>query len=267
MLILIAESKTMLSEQQSVSAETLANHTPAGEKQASEIMSGLEKLSQPELIAETGFSSTLAAKLREMIYEFPNTTVGMEAIRAFTGVVFKALDYDVLGATAQARCRHDVRIVSSLYGLLRPDDIIKPYRLDFTTHAAPNGETLSAYWKKDVTIALVRTIRDGGFGEVLNLLPADAAKCIDWKIVKRFAKVWKTDFVEMTDAGKARTPGANKLKTMRGTLLRYILTHADIERIDGLAGIATDNFLPLNAETSKATGVAPRYPDQLTFLC
>lgn len=257
MLILIAESKTMLDEQRHISPEIWAKHTPTGEQQASIIMSRLESLSQSDLIEETGLSSTLAAKLRKMLYEFPNKSLGIEAINAFTGVVFKALQFETLSANAKSLCNTDVRIVSSLYGLLRPDDIIKPYRLDFTTKAAPNGSALNSFWKKAATIQLVKAVREAGHSEVLNLLPGDAAKCIDWKVVKRFCKVWKVDFVEITEGDKTKTPAANKLKTMRGKLLRQILCD-NITNITDLKSIRSDEFM------FEGT---PVYPDHLQFLC
>ena len=257
MLILIAESKTMLDEQTPVSPEEQKDNQPAGEAGAERIMEGLEKLSQGELIATTVFSASLAGRLRQEIYEFSNKAVGIKAIEAYTGVVFKALQYDSLPEAARAMCGKDVRIVSSLYGLLRPDDIIKPYRLDFTTKAAPGGATLSAFWKKDTTIQLVRTLQDQGQTEILNLLPGDAAKFIDWKLVKRFCKVWKADFVEITDGGQAKTPSASKLKTMRGKLLRAILCDG-IARVADVKEIQSDDFM---------YDGTPVYPDHLQFVC
>ena len=257
MFILIAESKTMLADQRGITAESMALHTPQGEKQADCIMHRLADLPQSELIAETGFSSTLAAKLREMLYEFPNKALGLSAIEAFTGVVFKALSYTSLSPAAQQLCDTNVRIISSLYGLLRPDDIIKPYRLDFTTQVAPGGIALNSFWKKDVTIQLVKTIQEGGYSELLNLLPADAAKCVDWKVVKRFCKVWKVDFVEFAEGDKLKTPAANKLKTMRGKLLRQILCE-NISSVNQLKTIKSDDFICQGT---------PVYPDHLQFIC
>lgn len=257
MLTLIAESKTMLDDQQIVSAQTLENHTPAGEKQASEIMEALGRLSQPELLARTGFSPSLAAKLRQMIYEFPNKSLGLKAIEAYTGVVFKALKYATLSPREQMLCNRNVRVISSLYGLLRPDDIIKPYRLDYTTKAAPSDKALNSFWKTDVTIRLVKDINREGRTQLINLLPADAAKCIDWKVVKRFCKVWKVDFAEVTDGGQTKTPTANKLKTMRGLLLRHILRDG-IATVADLRAVISDDFI--------CEGT-PVYPDHLLFLC
>lgn len=257
MLILIAESKTMLDEQRVIPTEELENHTPAGEGRAAEIAGYLSSLSQPELMALTGFSASLTAKLRQMLYDFPNKALGQAAINAFTGVVFKALNYDTLSPWSKSLCDRDVRIISSLYGFLRPTDIVKPYRLDFTTKGAPGGVTLNSFWKKDATIQLVRAIKNEGVSEVLNLLPSDAAKCIDWKLVKRFCKVWKVDFVEIAEGGKPKTPPANKLKTMRGTLLRQILSE-DIASISELKSVTSDDYF--------CEGT-PVYPDHLQFIC
>ena len=257
LLVLIAESKTMRDNEEIVSPEFWTEHIPAGELPADEIMKRLERLNAAELSQQLGLSSSLAAKMSRMIYEFPNKTLGLKAIDAYTGVVFRALRYDELDRAAKARCDSDVRIVSSLYGLLRPSDIIKPYRLDFTSKAAPGDKALNVYLKKDVTVQLVRTLRDGAYTDILNLLPSDAAKCIDWKVVKSFCKVWKADFVEVTDGGATRTPAANKLKTMRGTLLRQIATE-DISDIEALRHCVSDTYV--------CEGT-PEYPDHLRFLC
>lgn len=257
MLILIAESKTMLDNPHEIRSDYLENHIPILEKQAGEIVSHLETMSQSELISVTGLSPLLASKLRQMIYEFPNKALGEKAIRAFTGVVFKALDYDSLTVDNQETCEKTVGIISSLYGILHPDDIIKPYRLDFTTKASPAGTALNTFWKKDVTIQIVKTVRDEGYGEILNLLPGDAAKCVDWKLIKRFAKVWKVDFVEPTEGGKTKAPAANKLKTMRGKLLRQILCE-NVDTIEKLKSIQSEDYL------FEGT---PIYPDHLQFVC
>lgn len=257
MLTLIAESKTMFDEQHLVTQKEFKDHSPVSEEQAALIMHRLGQLSQPDLIAQTGLSPSLAAKLRQSIYEFPNKALGMKAIAAYTGVVFKALDYDSLDAQAKQECQQNVRIISSLYGFLRPDDIIKPYRLDFTTKAAPDAKPLNTFWKSTVTIQLVKTIREQGHREVLDLLPSDASKCIDWKIVKKFCKVWKVDFAEITEGEKIKTPSATKLKTARGKLLRQILCDR-INDITALKNIKSDDFFYEGT---------PVYPDHLRFLC
>lgn len=260
MLILIAESKTMLSSQREVGVDEYAAHKPLYEDIAAEIIAGMKAGSAGELAGMLKLSVSLAAKMQKMIYDFGFKATGNSAIEAFTGVVFKALDYPTLSDGAKARCQTDVALISSLYGWLRPLDIIKPYRLDFTSRleGGPSaGTSLNAFWRQEVTKALVKSLQADNATEILNLLPADAAKCIDWKLTKRFAKVWKVDFQEIRDGGAMKTPSAEKLKALRGTLLRQILE-------EGFPDCAA---LMHTASPSYVCEGTPVYPDHLRFLC
>lgn len=260
MVILIAESKTMLTAEKPVSAHQLATSTPLYSETVADIMESLRSLPLAELASQLKLSMSLAAKMQKMIYEFPFKLTGNTAIEAFTGVVFKALDYASLSPDAKDRCEAHVRIISSLYGWLRPLDVIKPYRLDFTSRldeGPSEGKTLNAFWRMDVTKALVKTLNDGHETEIINLLPGDAAKCIDWKLVKRFAKVWKVDFQEIREGDVLKTPTAERLKALRGSLLRQILTDG-ISRASDLLHTSSDRYV--------CEGT-PVYPDHFRFLC
>lgn len=264
-MILIAESKTMASVETEVSREKFAECRPLFDGIANAIMDSLRDRTPEQLAAEAGITLRLAASLRRMIYEFPNKTTGLRAIEAFTGVVFRQLrlaDYD--GAQREF-LRDNVRIVSSLYGWLRPDDIIKPYRFDFKSHVAPLGETLMKYWKKDVTIALAQELRAKGDTVIIDLLPSDAAKCVDWKLIKRFANVYKVDF-KMYDCAASgiysgtdvmKTPNAGKLKELRGRLLDLIVRNGISSPAD-IATLESSDFMPDPA--------GPRYPSYLPFI-
>lgn len=260
MIILIAESKTMRHDEETVDAALYQAHRPMFEEKADAIMEDLKDLSAGELASILGLSATLARKMQKSVYEFGYKSMGMEAIEAFTGVVFKALDYPSLDAKAKERCNRNVRIISSLYGWLRPDDVVKPYRLDFTTRPEEGiaaEKSLNLFWRQDVTKALVRLVQEENETEILNLLPADAAKCIDWKLAKRFAKVWKVDFSEVKEGGVMKTPSAGRLKELRGKLLRQILEEGvkDAKGVMSLAG---------PAYVCEGNTV---YPDHLQFLC
>lgn len=260
MIVLIAESKTMLTLEKEVSAQEYEAYKPLYEATATEIIESLKEETVSDLVATLKLSASLAARLKKMVYEFGFKRSGNKAIEAFTGVVFRSLDFASLPVEARKRCESEVAIISSLYGWLRPTDIIKPYRLDFTSRleGGPSaGKSLNSFWRMDVTKALVRLLQESPGAEILNLLPADAAKCIDWKLVKRFAKVWKADFQELRENGVMKTPSAEKLKAMRGTLLRQILTE-DISDVSRL--------IHASSETYVCEGT-PVYPDHLRFLC
>ena len=242
MLALIAESKTMTPCDTPVDPEVCARHRPASDIEAGAIMQALRSMPPAELAERTRLSAQMVKRLAGMIYEFPNKALGDMAIEAFTGVVFKAFGYRTLDAAAQAETCRRVRIISSLYGWLRPDDIIKAYRFDFTTPLAPGGLKFAAYWRADVTRRLINEITLGGIRDVLDLMPGDAARCIDMKAVSAHARVCKVDFREIVDGTTTRTPHAGRLKTLRGTLLRLIVT-GGITSAEELCSLSTDSFV------------------------
>ncbi|MBD5335933.1 MAG: YaaA family protein [Bacteroides sp.] len=254
-LTLIAESKTMTPCDCPVTPEQFATHRPAGEPTADEIMARIATMDVSDLMEATRFSRQMAAKALYFAYDFPDKSHGQEAIAAFTGVVFKSFDYATLDENERRLTADTIRLISSLYGWLRPDDLIKPYRLDYTTPLAPDDWSMVQYWKKDVTIAMVREIQASPGIQILNLLPADAAKAIDWKLIKHFAPVWKIDFKELRDGATWRTPTSNHLKELRGHLLREIIRRS-ITDPSQLLTLETDRLQPLGT---------PDYPDHIAF--
>ncbi|MDD6227977.1 MAG: YaaA family protein [Bacteroidales bacterium] len=256
-MILIAESKTMASAETDVSREKLAECRPQFDGIANAIMDSLRDRTPEQLAAEAGITLRLAASLRRMIYEFPNKSTGLRAIEAFTGVVFRQLRLAGYDAAQKKFLQDNVRIASSLYGWLRPDDIVKPYRFDFKSHVAPLGETLMKYWKKDVTIAMAQELRAKGDTVIIDLLPSDAAKCVDWKLIKQFANVYKVDFKMYDGTDVMKTPNAGRLKELRGRLLDLIVRNGISSPAD-IASMESSDFMPDPA--------GPRYPSYLSFV-
>ena len=77
---------------------------------------------------------------------------------------------------------------------------------------------------------------------MLDLLPAEAAQCIDWRQVRQKASVYKVEFRELTDGSNTRTPNAGRLKTLRGELLRQIATEG-ITTANGLLNLTGQNYI------------------------
>lgn len=241
MLILIAESKTMTSCDTLVSQESFYKHEPRFEKFADQIIGSLSDLVVNSLATRVGISIPLARKFRQMIYEFQDKGVGERAINAYTGVVFKSLDFMTLDRDAQEKCFRDVKIVSSLYGLLNADDYIKPYRTEFKSKISPEGNSLNIFYRPLNTGAICTFLKNNSITEVLNLLPGDAEKSIDCKAISEYAKVYKADFKQIRGT-EYRTPDAGKLKRLRGELLRTIMTE-QFESVDQLRYIETTNIM------------------------
>lgn len=223
MLILIAESKAMAGCDAPVSAELAATRRPIFDDRGHVIAASAAALDAAELARAVGVSHAMAVRIRQEMAGFAVPDIGARAIEAFTGVVFKAFDVGSLTDAERTDTAARVRIVSSLYGLLRPDDIVRQYRLDFTTKLAPDGLTMAAYWRDAVTAELLREIEAGGHTAVLNLLPADALRCIDTKAVEARVPIVTATFGSLQPGGSVRSPHATMLKKLRGTLLRSII--------------------------------------------
>lgn len=217
MITLIAESKTMTACDRPVAKARL----PVFSQQADRIVYELRGMSPAELASTVRISLAMAANLCRMIYDFPYKGAGSRAIEAFTGVVFKAFDYPSLDTEARQYTSDNVRILSSIYGYLRPDDTIKAYRFDYTTRLAPDDNSFARYWRQPVTRVLLDDLKKGYHTEVLDLLPTEAARMIDFDLLRdNGITVLHPDFKRV---GGGRTPHATLLKTLRGNLLRDIV--------------------------------------------
>lgn len=223
MLILIAESKTMNTSLRQVPYEEFIRHIPSGEGKAEEIMAHLREAAEEEVGDMLRISPKLAREVSRMIYDFPDKLSGLPAVDAFTGVVFRQLKPSLWSKESRIYADNNLRIVSSLYGLLKPWDIVRPYRLDYSACAAPGGVSLREFWKPACTVELVNLIKREGHREVISLLPAEAAKCFDWKIVKRFARVVSIQIKEPSGGDILRTPPARRLKEIRGRITEAII--------------------------------------------
>lgn len=235
MLILIAESKSMQVSQ----TEPAHGTEPVFNARATEVMASLQGCNVAQLSQRLRLGPKSAQRLFQEVYNY-SVAPQTRAINAYTGVVFRTLEAETLTADGRRIMEERVRIISSLYGWLRPSDLVKPYRLDYTMKAAPNGATLAAWWRPTLTPALLREAKGR---TVLNLLPGDAAKCLDLKAVQQVAPVYTVRFVQRGEDGTERTPNSDHLKRLRAQLLRHILdTEASMEAVINLGTI--DNNRP-----------------------
>lgn len=104
------------------------------------------------------------------------------AVQAFQGDVYTGLEANTFSDDDNLFAQHHLRILSGLYGLLRPLDLIQAYRLEMGTKL-PNdaGKDLYAYWKPTLTQALNSAIEESGSNVLVNLASNEYFKAIDTK--------------------------------------------------------------------------------------
>lgn len=104
------------------------------------------------------------------------------AVQAFQGDVYTGLEAETFSDADNRFAQQHLRILSGLYGLLRPLDLIQAYRLEMGTKL-PNqaGKDLYAYWKPTLTKALDDAIAESGSKTLVNLASNEYFKAVDAK--------------------------------------------------------------------------------------
>ncbi|QET02263.1 MULTISPECIES: peroxide stress protein YaaA [Cupriavidus] len=148
-----------------------------------------------------------------------------QAVLAFNGDVYDGLDAKSLTTDDLAFAQKHLRILSGLYGLLRPMDWMQPYRLEMGTrldNAA--GKDLYAFWGDDVTRLLNKDMSDlkhEGPATLINLASEEYFKVVRPKVLN--ARVI-TPVFEDWKGGRYKIISFHA-KRARGTMARYAVTH------------------------------------------
>ncbi|WP_110669079.1 peroxide stress protein YaaA [Salinicola halophilus] len=104
------------------------------------------------------------------------------AAQAFKGDVYEGLEAEQFDAEENAYAQSHLRILSGLYGLLRPLDLIQPYRLEMGIKLSnPAGKDLYAYWRDQLTRDLDDAVAASGTHVLVNLASNEYSKAIDLK--------------------------------------------------------------------------------------
>lgn len=163
----------------------------------------------------------------------------MPAIGAYTGAVFKRVLPKDFTADDFRYAQNHLRITSFLYGLLRPLDGIKPYRLEGDVRLPEKGGlSMFNYWKPLLTDYFIEEIKRRG-GVLVNLASGEMKELFDWKRVEKEARVITPDFQVWKD-GQLKTI-VIYAKMCRGEMVRYIIKNR-IERPDDLRGFSWEGF-------------------------
>jgi cytoplasmic iron level regulating protein YaaA (DUF328/UPF0246 family) len=143
-----------------------------------------------------------------------------QAVLAFNGDVYEGLDAASLNKTQLTRAQKHLRILSGLYGLLRPLDLIQPYRLEMGTSLANSrGKDLYQFWGERLGAALNETLSDHRQKVLVNLASDEyfkAVKGLDYPVV--------TPVFQEKKGGSYKVVSFSA-KRARGLMVRYALEH------------------------------------------
>ncbi|QYJ67533.1 peroxide stress protein YaaA [Flavobacterium litorale] len=216
-------------------------------KQAATIQETLKEKSPADLMELMSISDKLADLNwnRNQEWETPFTTKNARpAIYAFNGDVYTGLDAYTIPTNKLTKLQDTLRILSGLYGLLKPLDLMQPYRLEMGTKL-PVGEhkDLYAFWKETITNTLNHELKDDEL--FLNLASKEYFDAVDTKALK--VPVITPEFKDYKD-GKLRMISFYAKKA-RGMMVRYIIDK-NIRSLNGLKGFDYDGY-SFDAKLSK----------------
>ncbi|WP_100610758.1 peroxide stress protein YaaA [Confluentibacter lentus] len=184
---------------------------------------------------------------RNQQWELPFTTDNArQAIYAFSGDVYRGLDAYTIPEDKFEKLNNTVRIISGLYGLLKPTDLIQPYRLEMgTSFPVGKNKNLYEFWSKTITKALNDELENGEL--FLNLASNEYFKAINTKLLK--VPVVTCSFKDFKNGEYKMIMTFAKLA--RGYMTRYIID-SNAKTLDDVRGFNYEGYQfsePMSTET------------------
>jgi len=168
-----------------------------------------------------------------------------QSIYAFSGDVYRGLDSYTIDEDKIDFMQKSVRIISGLYGLLKPLDLIQPYRLEMGTKMpVDDNKNLYEYWRQKITNQLNKELADDE--PVLNLASNEYFKAIDSKVVK--TDIYTANFKQLKN-GEYKTIAIFSKKA-RGMMTRFIIDN-NITYINDLKSFNYDGYMFHESLSSK----------------
>ena len=186
---------------------------------------------KPIELAELMHISETLAELNAKRFKTFRKTDPRPAIRTFAGDVYRGFDAISADAESVAYAQDHLRILSGLYGILRPLDEIRPYRLEMGTGWAPKGGRLVYHWGRKVARSLLGELKEERSGTILNLASREYYAVVG-PFVPNKVKVISPDFRIRT--AKGLQFHSFTAKVARGAMARFVCD----ERIADPAALA-----------------------------
>lgn len=228
MLIILSPAKTM---NVSSNCQFEEGSVPYFEKDAEFLAKKMSKFSIAELAKSLKVSETLAELNYKRYKEFSDAeTAKKQALFAYTGSVFKNISPSDFNNEDIHYAQDRMRIISTLYGSLRPLDMIKEYRIAYNLKLEGVSGNLYNYWKEKITDVLIEDVKNAG-GILVNLASLDILPALDMRKLESAVEIITPEFRDMKN-GEYKT-FVTYAKIARGAMSRYIIK----ERVEALVNL------------------------------
>jgi cytoplasmic iron level regulating protein YaaA (DUF328/UPF0246 family) len=235
LLIVISPAKTLDFE---TAPSTEKYSQPRFLPQSQQLIDELKDLSTVDIASLMKLSDKLAAlnMARFQTWQKPfNLENAKQALLAFKGDVYTGLDADTLDVAGLDFAQQHLRILSGLYGVLRPLDLMQAYRLEMgTKFANVKGKDLYQFWGSQLRESIESELKDG---VLINLASNEYFKAVEAKKLK--ARI-------ITPVFKDWKNGQYKIisfyaKKARGLMSRYIIDHS-INEPENIKGFDSEGY-------------------------
>ena len=237
MLILLSCAKTMSGSSR---INTPFTTHPRFQKEAADVAAGMAQLSVDDLERLLRVNAKIAVENYKRYQIFHSEDAPeLPALLAYTGIVFKRLNpKDFLVREYEYAQKH-LRFTSFCYGLLRPLDVIRLYRLEGDVVLPELGnQTMFAFWQSRLTDLFIEDIKQAG-GILCNLASDEMRGLFDWKRVEKEVRVITPEF-HVWKNGKLGTIVVYT-KMSRGEMARFIIKN-EIENPEELKHFSWEGF-------------------------
>ena len=222
---------------------------PAYLAQSAQLIEALRKISPPQLASLMHISDALAAcnVARYHAWQVPFTTENAKpAVLAFMGDVYAGLNASSLDAAGLHFAQQSVRILSGLYGVLKPMDLIQAYRLEMGTALKLGAhQNLYQFWGAQPATALAAELEADRTPVLLNLASTEYFKAVSLPAL-RHAVITPVFHDEKSGQYKVISFYA---KRARGMFVRYAIDHR-ITEPDALRGFDVAGYRYIAADST-----------------
>lgn len=242
MIIILSSAKTL----KEIKSKTQDGTKPIFEKETNQIVEKLKKKSLVEIKEILNTNNKIAQLNLERFQNFHKIKKKL-AIFNYNGLVFKQLDREKYNQNQINFTQKHILILSGIYGILKPLDLISDYRLEMSCKI--NQIKMSDFWKKSITQEVNNSLKDHEEKYVINLASLEYSSSLDqnsliYPLININFKIYKDN--------KYQTIGIFAKKA-RGLMLNYIISNK-ITKLEEIKGFNLENYR-FNKEKSDKTNL------------
>lgn len=202
-------------------ADNITPTTPLFPQKTAELLDVCQKLSVEDIAAEMQINATMAREVHGYFqtFGFANTPSRAAAL-AYNGIAYKGLDAHSFSDDDFAFAQQHLNILSGLYGIVRPMDAIKPYRLEMGRKIAPKSEkNLYTFWQDTIGAHLSEKLPANGV--IINVASKEYAKAVKKQKLPKGTRIIEINFLQQeNDRLKQIVVHSKKA---RGLMSRFII--------------------------------------------